>query len=416
MSSKKISKILHIEKISDFRLRINFAKEYIPSEESQEGLRKLVKTTLEAVADLWYLLQLCFECMLKLANAFSKKSENGSNEPIPDTDERNKAENHELLGIDDQEVELITETGLSPILVHILDKIWQYRYEVNPLAVYLIEHVYHFIISENAETEQPQRILADKYEKQFHSLWKIIKGKVDTSNYEKAQTIEANRDNYIRYINQIFDIAQGVSDTYYEEAFILHISQTPVYHLKDVLLYQEKKGQYQGDLRNLIKTAMNEYQDVFDESQIREIIDWVTNSETIPSTTYQKPEIKDKRLIKIKSNYIMPIAQAFIGYFDETDMVMLIRLLEGEKCDYKLKFNGNATQLVYAFRELKERQESIIADQKQEVEAWIIAHFMFYSKDTKSFEVFKLNSVHFVMTRGEKSGFKIPRNAISFGF
>lgn len=477
----KIGKALQIEKISDFRLRINFAKEYIPTKASQEGLNKLVTTVFESVLGLLELLRLCFKCMSDIIDIFSKQSKNKSEEPIirpkenrdfivemqnkgkgknesatketqnskssiqtldellnepeitfedikkemeanhinsKDSNSSKSKEDSKYSKVDEAEVQSVTKEGLIPILVHILDKIWHSRYEVNPVSVYIIELVYQWILDEDADKKStlPKRILGEKYRMEFNSVWNIVSEKVDISKTDFGDSLESNRNAFIKYISQVFDVSQGLSDTKYEETLSLHLSQTPIYHLKDVLSYQEKKGQYQGDLRNLVRTIITEYEYLFEENQIREINEWLDVPETASSKVFRSPKIADKRLIKINSDYIMPIAQAFVDHFDETDLTIFIRLLEGEKSDYKVKFNGGSAQLVYAFRELWEGEKNIIANQKQEVEAWLIEYFKFYSKDTSNFEDLKINTVHYTMTRSEKKGFKIPKNPILFEF
>ena len=460
---------LGIEKISDIRGRINFAKEYVLIKESQDGLNNLVKTILEGIGGLVEFFLSFFRCLSKFAQAFDTQpnsskikeqpqttvdtdilmaeieeilataqvsKEEDINLPIYTFDEKlldffdinesikpaqkvNHKEKNEIrdnIEIDNSEVKDITEKGITPVLVHILNQLWQYRFEVNPLSVYIIEIAYKFIVSNNDEEQKahPKRELRELYLQDFKTIWRIISNKIQLNFSDSKDDLETNKNIFNSYISQIFEIAQGLAPSNYEETLALHLSHTPVFHIKDVLCYQEKKGQYEGNLKNLVKTIISEYSYLFVENQIREITDWIyeTNS-TTSNLNYAEPKITDKRLIVINKEYIMPIASAFVNYFDEADINIFLRLLEGEKIEGKIVFRGNSSQLVYGFRVLIDSKKNIISNQKKEVESWLINNFRFYSKDTKNIEDLKFDTVRAILSRSSTNE---PRNAIEFSF
>lgn len=474
---KPIGKVLSIEKISDIRLRISLAKEFVSTDESQDGLYRMVKTVLEGVASLMSMILMCFTCLSNFAEAFAGKSKESEekretqkamsqkeldelDELIANLESRDKtiypdspSEEHvnlsiemmeELevskrkfdfgvrsevkekesskmdfnISIEETDVKIFVERDLIPVLVHILDKLWEYRFEVNPLSVCIIEIMYEWVVREANNNEPPKikRELGDKLLSDFKSLWTIIRTKYNQKLPNFGDDMESNRDSFLIHINQIFEISQGLSDTKYEETLALHLSHTPVFHLKDVLIFQEKKRQYQGDLRNLVKTIMVEYQSLYAENQIREITEWLDNTiQNTPSNIISITKVQDNCLFRVNSVYHLQIANAFAKYFDEIDMNIFIRLLEGEKSNYKVKFKGSSSQLVFAFRILAESEKNIITNQKKEVESWLINHFQFLSKNSKLYEDLKSDSVRTAMSRGIK-GFQEPKNAVYFDF
>lgn len=461
---KHIRNKLGLENISDIRLRINFAKEYVITQEPQEGLYNLVKSILDSVVGLLDCIFTFFKCFGNIATVLSQKREQleikepksatefykemarikeeskvkGSlNVKIPSKnsegnnlfEEKESVENNvtpwwmiaenekrkSIISINEEEVKDWTTNSITPLLVHILEKLWQYRFDVNPLCVYIIEitHKWSLYDLDIEQTPQTKRDLAEKYLTEFTPIWKIIRSKTALNFPDSVSDIETHKEIFITYLNQIFEIAQSLSVTKYEETLALHLSQTPFFHLKDVLQYQEKKREYQGNLRNLVDVILIEYPYLFTENQFHEIKEWLNKEERETLMSFPEPKIEDKRLIRINSEYIMPIASAFVGYFDEVDMNIFIKLLGGEKMDCKITFLGNAAQLVYPFRLLIESKKTIISNQKKDLISWLINNFKFYSKDSKENEDLKLDTVKSILSR---SGFKEPRNLICFPF